>query len=64
MAKRENFSSAIICPSCEKVGQASFSENENPVHGKGLDKRVEFVSDGFKVLSQKIFCVDCNVVIK
>jgi hypothetical protein len=51
-------------------GSAQWSENENPVYGRGLNKTLHSVSDGFKKGRQKdrngdptIECKACGVII-
>tara|TARA_R110002049_G_scaffold286358_1_gene468121 strand:+ start:870 stop:1070 length:201 start_codon:yes stop_codon:yes gene_type:complete len=63
MAKREIYFVEVGCPDCGKNGKITYSENENPVYGRGCDKRVVEVSIGFKVNNKKIICVDCDTVI-
>ena len=64
MALRENFTTAIKCPKCNKTGTAEWSENENPMHGGGLDTRLISVSNGFiNTTGNKIECSICNVAI-
>ena len=48
MPKRETFQSQLTCSSCGRIGTAKWSENENPVYGRGLDRTLESVSDGFE----------------
>jgi len=63
MARREKFTSALACPKCNKTGKAEWDENENPVHGGGLDARLISVSEGFIKSGNKIECSTCKVVI-
>jgi hypothetical protein len=61
MSKKEEFTSPIKCNSCGLQGTACCEENENPVHGAGLDTKVGKVSEGFKKVSgNKIICISCE----
>lgn len=67
MAKREQFSTYVTCPACDKKGTASWEENENPVHGRGYDRELIDVSIGFHLAKgqldksgdPKIDCDNC-----
>ena len=70
MPKRENFSTSLKYPNCKLVGRAQWSENENPVHGDGLDSTLDSVTDGFLIDHNKnlqgdtkILCSKCNITI-
>lgn len=47
MPKRETFSAHIECKRCGKTGKAVWEENENPVHGGGLDRELKELDAGF-----------------
>ncbi|MFM0742247.1 hypothetical protein PQQ51_33940 [Paraburkholderia xenovorans] len=68
MPKRETFSSPIECKRCGKTGRATWEENENPVHGDGLDRELKELDAGFhpgkgQDLSGDvaIICDDCKI---
>lgn len=70
MAKRESYSEQLECPNCGAQGTAQWSENENPVYGRGLNKTLHSVSDGFEQGKQKdqngdplVACQACGVVV-
>jgi ribosomal protein S27E len=70
MAKREFITSHLKCEDCGTTGTAEWSENENPVHGRGLDSKLLSVSDGFKagigtvaMGDQAIECTGCGKII-
>lgn len=71
MAKRETYSTHIECVRCGVSGQASWEENENPVHGDGLERELLGVSSGFSVGSGKcddgtpeITCGKCGSTVR
>lgn len=64
MSKKEEYTVDISCPECDQTGRATYSENENPVHGRGFDKRLENVSEGFKIIKGNIYCEKCKKTIK
>jgi hypothetical protein len=66
MAARDDWSVPLKCPTCGKVGEAEFSENDYPFMRKS-DFRVESVSQGFEVRKHgdtssttEIICSDCK----
>ncbi len=70
MAKRESYSEQLECPDCGVHGIAEWSENENLVYGRGLNKTLHSVSDGFERGKQKdhngdptVVCQACGVVV-
>ena len=70
MSKREFITSHLKCEDCGTTGTAEWSENENPVHGRGLDSKLLGVTEGFargegKVAmgDQAIVCTDCGRVV-
>lgn len=64
MPKKESFTTSIICPRCGSSGTAIWEENENPVHGSGLDAKLVEVSGKFKIINgYKIKCKDCGELI-
>ena len=70
MAKREWIRTHIECKTCGNTGTAEWSENENPVHGRGLDSILHSVTEGFaagpgKVAlgDQEILCLTCKTVV-
>jgi hypothetical protein len=70
MARRERISSHIECKDCGKTGTAEWSENENPVHGRGLDSQLLSVTEGFAkgqgtvaLGDQAIVCLTCDKVV-
>ena len=60
MTKKETYKAAIECSQCRLQGKATYSENENPVYGDGLDQVVESVSEGFEIRGGSIFCIKCG----
>jgi RecJ-like exonuclease len=72
MARRESFSAHLECPKCGKKGNATWEENENPVHNSGgLDRSLESISTGFHKGTGKdsssdpeILCDECKVPVK
>jgi len=70
MAKRESYSQNLECLNCGVQGAAQWSENENPVYGRGLNKTLHSVSDGFERGRQKdrngdptIVCQGCGAIV-
>ncbi|WPO67714.1 hypothetical protein SDC64_01875 [Acinetobacter haemolyticus] len=56
MAKREQFFDQVQCPKCGLKGQVQWEENENPVHGDGLDRELLSVPKGFELSG----CIEAN----
>ncbi len=70
MAKRETFGAAVACPKCKLTGTATWEENENPVHGNGLERELIEVPTGFHRGPQKdehgdpeILCDVCRPIL-
>ena len=61
MAKRERFTRAIKCPKCGTKGQATYEDNENPVHGGGLGTVLISVPEQFRMNGEIISCRECGV---
>ena len=68
MAKREQYGAAVECHLCKKKGSATWEENENPVHGGGLDRVLLEVPVGFHrgngtdvAGDTEIICDECKV---
>ncbi len=68
MAHREQFSSPLRCPNCGREGEATWEENENPVHGGGYDRKLVSIPAGFERSSHNdrfgdsdILCKNCKV---
>ncbi len=64
MAKREKYQSTIRCLKCGAICTATYSENENPVFGNGVEKKIESVSHGFRIELERIICGNCNLPIQ
>lgn len=71
MAKRETYSTHIECKRCNVSSEARWEENENPVHGNGLERELISVGSGFATGTEKcedgtpeILCVKCGVAIR
>jgi hypothetical protein len=47
MAKREQYSVALVCPKCGEKGRVNYEENENPIYGGGRERELVAVSGGF-----------------
>ena len=64
MARREKYSLKVRCADCGNVAQASFSENENPVHHRGeLDRTTDGVGPEMKLGGngpEGIICGSCG----
>ena len=55
------FTSTLKCNRCGLQGTAYWEENENPIHGAGLDTKLVKVSEGFRKASgNKIICISCE----
>lgn len=64
MSKKEQFTSIITCKKCGVSGTAYWEENENPVHGGGLDTRLLKVSGEFYISGKsEIRCRSCGSVV-
>lgn len=64
--KRVQFSNAITCPGCGKIGNVYWEENATPSE-RGLERSLIRVSDGFRHDPQlhkgrdpAIICTDCG----
>lgn len=49
MSKRERFCAHIKCKKCGREGEVEWEENENPVHGDGLDRELISAPAGFEL---------------
>lgn len=64
MTKKEYFKSKISCEKCNTTGTANWVENENPIHGNGLDTKLLDVSNDFEDVGEnKIKCSKCGLII-
>jgi hypothetical protein len=67
MAYREQYEIYLTCPNCEKQGEATWEEDESPIYGRGKNKELLSIADGFCSDGEnppKILCKPCRVPVE